>query len=100
MIVTINGRTYNTDTSIKLASWANKGDFTRFTHVEETLYETSRYGNMFLYCEGGFLSDYAKYKVYNKTRAGSVLIPLEFEEAVAWAAKRLTADEFWKIFCP
>jgi hypothetical protein len=100
MLKVINGKTYNTNTAIKLASWKNEGDFTKFMHVEETLYETKREGNIFLFCQGGFLSEHANYKQYNKTKASENIIPLEFEEAVMWAAKKLTADEFWGIFCP
>jgi len=99
MIKLYHGRTYNTRTAFERATWRNDGDFTDYTHIEETLYET-RNGYFFLFCQGGFLTAYARYKPTNRSRGNQIIIPLDIPQAAEWASKRVSTEEFWNIFLP
>lgn len=91
----IEGKTYNTETALLLGDWQNlwKGDYHYF---REELYRTKK-GTYFIYGEGGALSCYARY--YNGTATGGEAFQILSEEgAREWAEKKLSAEEYCKIF--
>lgn len=93
----IDGRMYNTETAKEVGAWSNAGTWSDFHHVEETLYRKKN-GEFFLYGEGGAASKYAKPEGQNSWSGGERIMPMTFEEARAWAEKRLDADDYEAIF--
>lgn len=92
----INGKTYDTDTARKLATWrANETDWMHA--VREELY-LKRTGEYFLYGEGGPSSRYSRCLEDNSWASGEAIIPLSLGKAKAWAEEHLDADEYEAIF--
>lgn len=91
----IEGKTYNTETAQFLGDWQNlwEGDY---HYCREELYRTKK-GTYFLYGEGGALSRYARYYGGSAT-GGEGFEILSEEKAREWAEKRLSTDEYIKIF--
>lgn len=91
----IEGKTYNTETALLLGDWQNlwKGDY---HYCREELYHTKK-GTYFLYGEGGALSCYARY-IGGSATGGADFQVLSDREAKEWAEKKLSAEEYCKIF--
>lgn len=91
----IEGKTYNTETAQFLGDWQNlwEGDY---HYCREELYRTKK-GTYFLYGEGGALSRYARCYGGSAT-GGEGFEILSEEEAREWAEKKLSTDEYIKIF--
>ena len=91
----IEGKTYNTETALLLGDWQNlwKGDY---HYCREELYRTKK-GTYFLYGEGGALSCYARY-IGGSATGGADFQVLSDREAKEWAEKKLSAEEYCKIF--
>ena len=91
----MEGKTYNTETALLLGDWQYlwKSDY---RYCREELYRT-REGTYFLYGEGGALSCYARH-LGNAARAGENFQILSEKEAREWAEKKLSAEEYCKIF--
>lgn len=92
----INGKAYNTETAKELGSYWNGYPHGDFSYVCETLY-VKRTGEYFLHCEGGPFSEYVEY-VGRERCFGSYIYPYSETEAKEWAEKKLSAEEFEKIF--
>lgn len=92
----INGKLYNTETATELGTYWNGYPQGDFSYVSETLY-VKKTGEYFLHCEGGPLTEYAKYVGRNKC-FGAYIYPYAEKEAKEWAAEKLTADEYEKLF--
>ncbi|MBQ1195338.1 MAG: hypothetical protein IIX44_03760 [Clostridia bacterium] len=95
MKMIINGKKYDTETATAVGMWDNEryGDF---THCREELHR-KRTGEYFLYGQGGPMSKYSRSNG-NTTSGADDIIPLTEAEARAWAEKKLSADEYEKIF--
>lgn len=78
----INGKLYNTETAIEVASYWNKLGASDFRRVSEELYITKK-GAWFLYGEGGAMSHYAK-SSGNQSWGSSAIIALTPDEAYEW----------------
>lgn len=91
----INGKKYDTETAIEVASDSaySSGDFYWY---EESLYK-KKTGEFFLAGKGGPLS---KYAIHNKDGyfSGSKITPLSEEEARAWGEENMSVSYFEEIF--
>lgn len=95
----INGKLYNTETA-KAVKTIDHGDGPRdFHYYVETLYH-KRTGEYFLAGEGGPLTKYRQTVGQNSWRGGEGIIPLTYEEALAWAESEMDADEYEAEFGP
>lgn len=92
----INGKLYNTDTAERVGVWDN-GHYTNdFSYCSEDLYK-KRTGEFFLHGEGGPMSRYAQ-SSGNSTGWGQIIKPLTYQEAMEWAEKKLSGDDYIAIF--
>lgn len=91
----IEGKTYNTETAQFLGDWQNlwKGDY---HYYREELYHTKK-GTYFIYGEGNGASPYAK-RFADGYGPGKDIKILSESEAREWAEKKLSTDEYIKIF--
>ena len=91
----IEGKTYNTKTALFLGDWQYlwKSDY---RYCREELYRT-RKGTYFIYGEGGALSCYARY-IGGSATGGADFQVLSDRKAKEWTEKKLSADEYCKIF--
>ena len=80
---TINGKTYNTGTAKEIASRDNGLSVNDFDYVCETLYETPKH-KLFLYCEGGARTKYARRVALGNYVGGSKIIPMTWRDADKW----------------
>ena len=95
----INGKMYNTETAKEIKTISH-GDGPRdFRYYEETLFR-KRTGEYFLAGEGGPMTKYARAVGQNGMRGGEGVIPLTYEEALAWAEREMDADEYEDEFGP
>ena len=90
----IEGKRFDTDKAIEVGSYDHgcypgSGDF---SHWSATLYKTPRSGRFFLAGEGGGMTKFACHSPYGGSCGGEKLIPMEREEALAWAERYLDAD--------
>lgn len=92
----INGRLYNTETSVVLAKRESGYFYGDYRSFEEILYKKST-GEYFLYGTGGALSKYAM-EAGGDIMAGENIFPLTEEEATQWAEKYLTCEQYVSIF--
>lgn len=89
----INGKLYNTETAKEIKS-VSHGDGPRdFRYYEETLYR-KRTGEYFLAGEGGPMTKYRQTVGQNSWRGGDGIIPLSYEETLAWAEQEMDVDEY------
>lgn len=94
----INGKKYDTETAEKVGSDSYNGSPRDFEYWSEELYR-KRTGEFFLYGEGGASSKYAEARGQSGWYGGGEkIIPLEYKEAVEWAEKHLTTDEYEELF--
>ena len=93
----INRKLYDTDTAKELATWSNEYYPNDFNYCQEWLHR-KRTGEYFLYGKGGANSRYAEHAYGGGWTGGSDITPLTYEEARAWAEKKLDADEYAEIF--
>lgn len=94
----IKGKLYDTDTAAEVAE-RSEGAIGDFGRVEETLYR-KRIGEYFLYCWGGPASRYAEQVSASTWSSGSVIKPLSYDEAKAWAEGAMDADGWQAEFGP
>lgn len=93
----IKGKVYDTQTAKKLGCYENMQDVRNFNHFEEELYR-KKTGEFFLYGNGGPASKYSRRVEQNTWSGGEDIIPLDFDNARAWAEENLDADDYEKIF--
>ncbi|MBQ9291475.1 MAG: hypothetical protein IJ210_15310 [Clostridia bacterium] len=93
----IKGKVYDTETAKKLGCYENMQDVRNFNHFEEELYR-KKTGEFFLYGHGGPASKYSQRVEQNTWSGGEDIIPLDFDNARAWAEENLDADEYEYIF--
>lgn len=92
----INGKKYDTDTAKELGYWSNGYPCGDFNWLFETLY-LKKTGEYFLVGEGGALTKYSNV-TYNGSTDGVKFMPMSEDDAKEWAERRLTCDEYEKIF--
>ena len=88
----IDGRKYDTETATFVASHDNGRATSDFEFVGHALYR-KRTGEYFLESEGGAMTRYAE-RDGDGWRGGSVIEPLTYEQARAWAEEHMDADEY------
>jgi hypothetical protein len=93
----IKNKLYDTETARCLGCYTYGNGFRDFHYEAEALYQ-KRTGEFFLYGEGGAASKYAEAVGMNEWSGGKRIMPLTYDEAAAWAEKRLDADDYIKIF--
>lgn len=93
----IKGKVYDTETAKKLGCYENMQDVRNFNHFEEELYR-KKTGEFFLYGHGGPASKYSRRVEQNAWAGGEDIIPLDYNNARAWAEENLDADEYEYIF--
>ena len=96
MLKIIKGRKYDSSTAQELGvfSYSQPGDFNHYTEV---LYR-KRTGEYFLHGWGGAMSPYSEKAGQNEWSGGERIRPLTFEQAQEWAEKKLSGEEYEKIF--
>lgn len=87
----INGKSYNTETADKVASWSNDYSTSDFNWCEESLYKTKK-GQWFIAGEGGAMSKYSKPCSNNSQCGGDGLELLTPDEAKSWLEDRDEID--------
>lgn len=97
MKATINGFRYDTGKAnlIGEASHGRRGDF---THWSAGLYKTTRSGRFYLAGSGGPMSRWGRRGWSQNGADVEGIIPLDAEEALAWAAQYLTPAEIKAAF--
>ena len=87
----INGKRYDTDKAILIGESGNSNECSRgdFRWWEAGLYKTPRSGTYFLAGRGGAMSRFSQPYGQNGSQGGSGIIPLDPEEAFAWAQQEL-----------
>ena len=93
----INGKLYDTEKAVRMASWENIQDVRSFNHMEETLYR-KRTGEFFLHGEGEARTRYARQYESNMWGHGEEIVPLTVQAAQEWAEKHLDGDDYERIF--
>lgn len=89
----INGKMYNTETAREVASCCHGEGPRDFRYYTETLY-CKRTGEYFLAGEGGPMTKYRQTVGQNSWRGGEGIIPMTYEEAMAWAEAEMDADDY------
>ena len=92
----INGRLYNTETSIRMGSHET-GTCGSIDYSEETLYR-KRTGEFFIHGYGGANTKYARRNASGNWCSGEEITPLEYDAARKWAEHHLEADDYEKAF--
>lgn len=93
----INGKMYNTETAKALGTAYSNAPVNSFEYWEETLYKKKN-GEYFLHGHGGPTSRYAEYTDVNTWSGGEKFTPLTETEAMKWAERYLSAEEYCDIF--
>lgn len=93
----INGKKYNTDTAIEIASSGPDGlSTTDFRYYDETLYR-KKTGEFFLAGEGHGMTKYASSNG-NTSGWGEAIIPLSDDEAKEWVEQECDSETYEEIF--
>lgn len=92
----INSKVYDTDTA-RCVGGICSGLGDRLFGWSEDLY-CKRTGEYFLHGEGGPGSKYSEPAGPSETRGSEQIYPLAYDDARAWAAQHLTADEYTAEF--
>lgn len=93
----INGKMYNTETAKALGTAYGNAPANSYEYWEETLFQKKN-GEYFLHGHGGPASQYAKCIDMNTWSGGDKFTPLTEMEAMKWAEKYLSAEEYCDIF--
>ena len=93
----IKGKAYDTETAKKLGCYENMQEARNFYYYEEELYR-KKTGEFFLFGHGGPASKYSRHVEQNTWSGGEDIIPLDYDNARAWAEENLDADEYEGIF--
>lgn len=94
----INGKRYDTETAPAVAENCSRGvSRSDFQWFRETLHK-KRTGEFFLHGQGGAMTRYAERVDGNAWQGGEDIIPLNIEQARAWAEPLMSGDEFERIF--
>lgn len=89
----INGKMYNTETAKMVATWDNGLSSTDCYYDDEDLFQ-KKTGEFFLWVRT--LSPIFSFcDIYEPQRG---IIPITIEQAKEWAEKRLSGDEYVKLF--
>lgn len=94
----IGGSVYNTDTARKVGQWDN-GKLDGPEWGRETLYQTKS-GRYFLRFAGGPDSEHAEVAADGQRSRGVRLQPISPSDAAAWAADRMSPQQFSAEFGP
>ena len=92
----IRGRQYDTEKAKLIGSWDNGRGYNDLDYVTESLYQ-KRTSECFIAGSGGAASKYAQIDG-NAMAAGSRIVPLNFDQARAWAEEHLTPEEYETAF--
>ena len=95
----IDGKSYDTETALKIACYYSEDSPAAPTCLQETLYR-KKTGEFFLHGKGGAESKYAKLRGGKQWCGGEAIIPLPYESAQSWAEKKLDAIQYEGIFGP
>lgn len=92
----INGKKYDTQTARYICSYQHSypGDF---SYCYEALY-LKKTGEFFLYGEGGPMTEYSVAVGQNTWSGGEEIRPLTKREALKFAEKNMSADDFEEEF--
>ena len=93
---TIANRVYDTDTATAMGNW-QRGYRSERGYLSETLYQKED-GTYFLHCAGGPRSRYAQRVAPNTWSYGERLMPMNPDEAHAWAETHLTESAYDTAF--
>ena len=93
----IKGKVYDTETAKKLGVYENMQDVRNFNYFKDELYR-KKTGEFFLFGHGGPASKYSRRVEQNTWSGGEAIIPLDYDDARAWAEEHLDADEYEDIF--
>ena len=93
----IDGRKYDTETAVALATYSDGKGWRDFSHFEETLYR-KKTGEFFLHGSGGPMTKYSRSRGQNEWSGGDEIIPLKFEAARKWAEEHMDVEEYEEIF--
>lgn len=92
-----NGKTYDTETGMKMATWANERPPDSELFVTETLYKTIR-GQYFLHYEGGPGTQFSKRRKDGVWCAGGFIGGVSEDEAKEWVQSKLGEEKFAELF--
>jgi hypothetical protein len=92
----IDGKTYDTETALRISGWSY-GQYGDFNRCEETLFKT-RKGAWFIYGEGGARSQYGQSVGQNSMSGGHKLFLVTEEEAKAFVEKHGDPETYFENF--
>ena len=92
----VDGLTYDTATSRRIAAWENGSPRNDFRYCEEDLYQT-RAGRFFLHGKGGPMSQWGR-STGDGVTWGENIMPLDQDDAKAWLLDRQLCKEFEALF--
>jgi hypothetical protein len=92
----IGGKTYNTETATKLASFRDNSDYDGWRDAFEDLYQT-RNGAYFLLGKGGLHSPWSVH-TNDGPRQGWALVPMHEREARQWCEVRGLHNAYVRLF--
>ena len=92
----IDGKLFDTDTAVQVASWTNGYGYNDFNYCEVTLYQTKK-GAWFLLGEGGGNSGYASFSGDCRGPGKSIDL-LSADEAFKWLCDNNKVDEIDEYF--
>lgn len=93
----INGKLYNTETARKCGEYEPTPYRSDFHWFCESLYQ-KKTGEFFLHGDGNAASPYSKSCGQNEWCGAEIIKPMSYTEALEWAEKHLTGDEYIAIF--
>lgn len=93
----INSKLYNTETATEIGCWDNNLGSRDFNYCCEYLY-IKKTGEFFIYGYGGPMSKYAEPAECGGWSGGGEIHPISENEAMLWAEKKLSADEYLKLW--
>lgn len=94
----INGKRYDTETADLIGEGGNNRSVTDFPWMTESLYRTKRSRRFFLAGKGNAMSKYAEPAPGGGRQGGEGIIPLDDDDALAWAERHLSAETIEKYF--
>lgn len=93
----IDGKRYNTETAHIVGYTTNGYEPDNFNYIERALFRKNT-GEYFLYTYGGANTEYSQRVGLQSWQGGEVIEPIDYNEAVKFAEKNLTVEEYEEEF--
>tara|TARA_R110000822_G_scaffold27790_1_gene82647 strand:- start:3541 stop:3858 length:318 start_codon:yes stop_codon:yes gene_type:complete len=95
----INGLRYDTDKATLIGEASSDESRSDFRYWSAGLYVTPRSKRYFLAGEGGAMTIWSRSLGNDGRTGGDGIIPLDYDGALEWAERNLSADQIEAAFC-